>query len=109
MLPDLKLSANWKLDAFELQGSPIGDLSGQLDWEGDELRLTGRSQGAGGALTVKAEAKTRGDWPVDLSGDFSGFGFIDRSQLLHSRQSHIYGNRQLVGDRQAPRQHPPPA
>ena len=73
VLPDLKLSANWKLDAFELQGSPIGDLSGQLDWEGDELRLTGRSQGAGGALTVKAEAKTRGDWPVDLSGDFSGF------------------------------------
>lgn len=73
VLPKLNLSANWKVDAFELQGSLLGTLSGRLDWEGNSMRLEGRSEGTGGTLAVGGEAQTGGDWPLDLSGEFTHF------------------------------------
>ncbi|PYV19602.1 MAG: hypothetical protein DMG21_01205 [Acidobacteria bacterium] len=73
VLPELKLSANWKVEAFALQGSPLGDLTGKLDWDGAKIRLVGASQGAGGALAVRGEAETRDDWPLELTGEFSNF------------------------------------
>ncbi len=71
VLPDLKLSANWRVEAFSLQGSNLGNLTGTLNWDANKIHLEGASQGAGGALSLRADAETQGDWPLELSGQFS--------------------------------------
>jgi translocation and assembly module TamB len=52
---------------------PLGDLHAQLDWQGQKLQLQIASQGAGGGVRLSGEARTVGDWPAELSGEYTNF------------------------------------
>jgi hypothetical protein len=67
-------------------GMPAGSVHGQIDWQNQKLHATGESTGAGGVLHFSGEVRTEADWPVQFSGDYSGFSLGPWIRLLLNRK-----------------------
>jgi len=70
---NVTLAGTWDLKKVSLNGGVIGDFHGQIDGRGRELRLEGRMEGPGGELHLVGSARSEGDWPLELSGEFLNF------------------------------------
>jgi translocation and assembly module TamB len=68
---DVTLLATWKAQEVAVNGTPFGELHGKVEWQGLEMRLEGRCQGPAGALWFSGTARSRGDWPLELSGQYA--------------------------------------
>ena len=70
---NLALAGTWDFQALSLNGARVGDVHGQIDGEGEEYRLKGRMEGPGGELHFAGNARSEGDWPLEISGEFLDF------------------------------------
>jgi translocation and assembly module TamB len=68
---DVTLLATWKARNVALNGTPFGELDGKIDWQGLEMRLEGRCQGPAGTWWFSGVARSEGDWPLELSGQYA--------------------------------------
>ena len=72
--PDnLALAGTWNLQGLSLNGTKVGDFHGQIDGTGKEFHLKGRMEGPGGELHFAGNGRSEGEWPLELSGEFSDF------------------------------------
>ena len=67
---DVQLHSNWKIHDVRLDKNAIGDLQGQLEWKGREIRIEGQSVGQGGEIHFAAVASAEAGWPLELTGQF---------------------------------------
>lgn len=70
---NVTLAGTWDLQKVSLNGAMVGDFHGQIDGKGKEFRLQGRMEGPGGELHFTGNARSEGDWPLELSGEFLDF------------------------------------
>lgn len=68
---DVTLSATWDARDTAVNGAPFGELHGKIEWKGRQMRLEGRSEGPTGAVWFSGVARTDGDWPLELSGQYT--------------------------------------
>lgn len=67
----VELRSDWKILGVRLQGTPLGNLQGNFNWEGRKLLVQGRSHGPGGDLNFNGNAQAKGNWPFELTGEYS--------------------------------------
>jgi translocation and assembly module TamB len=70
---NLTLAGTWDLQELSLNGARVGDFRGQIDGKGEEFRVKGRMEGPGGEVRFAGNARSEGDWPLELSGEFLDF------------------------------------
>jgi translocation and assembly module TamB len=58
------------VEGIRVAGTQVGDLHVQLDGEGQDLRIRGIGSGPGGMFSLGGDAKTGGDSPLQLQGQF---------------------------------------
>jgi translocation and assembly module TamB len=85
-LKDVALQTHWNVQDLIVMGMPAGSVHGQIDWQNQKLHATGESTGAGGVLHFSGEVRTEADWPVQFSGDYSGFSLGPWIRLLLNRK-----------------------
>lgn len=68
---DVTLLATWEARDLAVNGTPFGELHGKTEWKGLQMRLEGRSQGPAGAVWFSGMARSEGDWPLELSGQYT--------------------------------------
>jgi translocation and assembly module TamB len=68
---DPQLHLDWAIDRIMFNSLAAGRIWGRADWQGRQIRLQGEGQGAQlGTLLFSGSAKTDGDWPLELTGQF---------------------------------------
>lgn len=67
------LHSTWEGRGVQIDAMPVGDLSGRLDWQGQEVKTQIAGQGPGGNFHLTGAVQTQGDWPLELAGDYSNF------------------------------------
>lgn len=67
------LHGTWKARDVGMFGMSVGNVSGRLDWQGQRMKVQVESQGPGGGFHLAGEAQSQGDWPIELTGDYSNF------------------------------------
>jgi translocation and assembly module TamB len=70
------------VEGISVAGTQVGDLHVQLDGEGQNLRIQGIGSGPGGMFSLGGDAKTGGDSPLQLQGQFVSFRLDPWIQLL---------------------------
>jgi translocation and assembly module TamB len=70
------------VEGLGVAGTQVGDLHVQLDGEGQNLRIQGISSGPGGMFSLGGDAKTAGDSPLQLQGQFVSFRLDPWARLL---------------------------
>jgi translocation and assembly module TamB len=95
---NVSLAGSWDLQKVSLNGAMVGDFHGQIDGRGKELRLEGRMQGPGGELRFAGHARSEGDWPLELSGEFLNFQAEPwaRSFLNRKLDAHVTASGSLA-------------
>jgi len=68
---NLQLHSTWTIQEMSVDGSPIGDLRGQLDGQGQHLRVQGEGSGPAGTLQFSGESRPGDDWPFELKGQYN--------------------------------------
>ena len=66
------LQGVWHIDSLRVADTPVGDLHGVMEGEGQQLRIEGENRGPAGALHLRARATAAGDWPIEAEGQYSG-------------------------------------
>ncbi|MGO8734690.1 MAG: translocation/assembly module TamB domain-containing protein [Terriglobia bacterium] len=61
------------LQGMSIGGTQLGDFHVQLDGEGQNVQIRGISSGPGGMFSFSGDAKTAGDWPLRLQGQYVSF------------------------------------
>jgi translocation and assembly module TamB len=51
---------------------PLGDLTARLEWSGSRGTIQGQLRGPGGAVDFHGEDTARGEWPLELSAQYTG-------------------------------------
>jgi translocation and assembly module TamB len=80
---DFDLEGRGNIDSPSMQGSvtitrlsmsalPLGDLSARLEWTGRQGTIQGQLRGPGGTLDFHGEDTARGEWPFELSAQYTG-------------------------------------
>ena len=67
------LHGTWEARDVGMFGMSVGNVSGRLDWQGQRMKVQVESQGPGGGFHLAGEAQSEGDWPIELTGDYSNF------------------------------------
>jgi hypothetical protein len=70
------------VEGITVAGTQVGDLHVQLDGEGQNLRIQGIGSGPGGMFSLGGEAKTSGDSPLQLQGQFVSVRLDPWARLL---------------------------
>ena len=70
-LENPNLQASWNCRSVSLNGTAVGDIEGQLNWQGREIQLKGESKGAAGEVSFSGTTRAEGDWPLQLSGTYA--------------------------------------
>jgi translocation and assembly module TamB len=70
------------IEGISVAGTQVGDLHVQLDGEGQNLRIWGIGSGPGGMFSLGGDAKTGGDSPLQLQGQFVSFRLDPWARLL---------------------------
>jgi translocation and assembly module TamB len=65
-----------------IAGSQVGDLHVQLDGDGQNLRIQGIGSGPAGMFSLSGDAKTSGDSPLQLQGQFVSLRLDPWARLL---------------------------
>lgn len=68
---DVTLTATYGIRNATVNGEPVGDLRGQADWKGAQMRMEGKFQGPAGTLQFAGVARAEDDWPLELSGQYA--------------------------------------
>jgi len=68
---DVTLLTTLGFREVSVNGASIGDLHGQIDWKGEQIRLEGQLQGSAGTGRFAGVARAEGDWPLELSGQYA--------------------------------------
>jgi translocation and assembly module TamB len=79
---NVALHGQWNIQDLVVAGTPAGSFRGKLNWHGRNLEATGESAAEGDALHFSGRARTEGDWPAELTGNFSDFRFGPWIRLL---------------------------
>jgi translocation and assembly module TamB len=72
-LQNPQLQSSFDLHDITSNGSAVGRLSGQLSWQGANLKVKGDFEGPDGVLGFDGSAQTENDWPIQLSGRYQNF------------------------------------
>ncbi len=67
---DVRLHSSLSIRDIRLNGTAVGDLRGQLDWQGKQMQVEGRVEGPGGLVRFRGGARTEGSWPLELDGQY---------------------------------------
>jgi translocation and assembly module TamB len=70
------------VQGINIGGTPVGDLYVQLEGEGQNVQIRGISSGATGMFSLSGDAKTAGDWPLQLQGQYVSFRLDPWARLL---------------------------
>ncbi|MGA2608151.1 MAG: translocation/assembly module TamB domain-containing protein [Terriglobia bacterium] len=70
------------VEGISVAGTQVGDLHVQLDGEGENLRIRGIVSGPGGMFSLGGDAKTAGDWPLQLQGQYVSLRLDPWARLL---------------------------
>jgi translocation and assembly module TamB len=70
------------VEGISVDGTQVGDLHVQLDGEGQKLQIRGTVSGPGGMFSLAGDAKTAGDWPLQLQGQYVSFRLDPWAHLL---------------------------
>jgi translocation and assembly module TamB len=70
------------VEGISVAGTQVGDLHAQLDGESQNLRIRGIVSGPGGMFSLDGDAKTAGDWPLQLQGQYVSFRLDPWGRLL---------------------------
>jgi len=60
------LDSTLEIQKIRENAIPLGDLSAQVHWRTQGIRLQGKFQGGGGVFDFTGATQTRGDWPAQL-------------------------------------------
>jgi translocation and assembly module TamB len=81
--PDnLRFHSTVLIQGMSIGGTQVGDLHVQLDGEGQNLRIQGVGSGPEGMFSLGGDAKTSGDSPFQLQGQFVSFRLDPWARLL---------------------------
>ena len=61
----------WAIRGLGVAGTTVGNLSGTMAGEGQQLLIEGDDQGTAGTLHLKARVTAAGDWPIAAEGQYS--------------------------------------
>lgn len=68
---DFSLHAKWNIRELALEGATLGDFEGEVDWQGQNLNVLADAHGPGGTVRLSGKATSTGNWPFELSGDYT--------------------------------------
>lgn len=70
---NIQIQSNLDIRDINLKGSTLGNFRGQLDWRRQQIQLEAESQGPGGNFNFTGHARTEGDWPFQLTAQYTNF------------------------------------
>jgi len=79
---DFHFRSTMLVEGISVAGTRVGDLHVQLDGEGQNLRIQGIGSGPGGMFSLGGDAKTAGDSPLQLQGQFVSLRLDPWARLL---------------------------
>jgi translocation and assembly module TamB len=79
---DLQLHSIWSIQEIRIEGTPIGDFRGQLDGQGQRLRVQGEQSGPSGTFHFSGESQAKDNWLLDLEGEYSNLRLDPWIRLL---------------------------
>jgi translocation and assembly module TamB len=70
------------VQGINIGGAPVGDLNVQLEGEDQNVRFQGTSSGPAGMFSLSGDAKTAGDCPLQLQGQYVSLRLDPWARLL---------------------------
>ena len=70
------------VQGMSIDGTQVGDLHIQLDGEGQNVQIRGVGSGPGGMFSLSGDAKTVGDWPLQMQGQYVSLRLDPWARLL---------------------------
>jgi translocation and assembly module TamB len=70
------------VQGISVAGTQVGDFRAQLDGENQSVQIRGIGSGPAGMFSVSGDAKTAGDWPLQLQGQYVSIRLDPWARLL---------------------------
>lgn len=83
---DVQLHSRWSVRGIRVVGDAIGDLQGQVEWQGNQIRFEGGSEGPGGLIHFRGKAQAENNWPLNLKGEYENLRAEPWIRLLLNRK-----------------------